>query len=313
MERYLITGGAGFIGSHITERLIREGNYVRVLDNFSSGSRGNLSHLKGANLEIIEGDIRDRDTCRKAVQSTDYILHQAALRSVPRSFEQPHEYDKVNIGGTLNMLEAAVENNAKSFVFASSSSVYGDTDAFPEKEDAPPSPISPYALSKLAGEYYCRIFTRFYGLKAFILRYFNVFGPRQSLDDDYAVVVPKFITSVMEGRMPPVYGDGKQSRDFTFVDNVVEANILAARSKNGAGNVYNVAAGRDHTVLELLESICRIMGKRADPDFKPPRKGDVRRTLADVSRIEKELGYKTKTDFKNGLKKTIEWFEEKQH
>jgi len=312
MAGYLVTGGAGFIGSHLTERLLNEGHFVRVLDNFSSGKRENLSHLPHLNLQIMEGDIRSKQTCYKAVQGIDYILHQAALRSVPKSFEEPREYNEVNIGGTLNMLEAARDNSVKSFVFASSSSVYGDTDTFPEKEDAPIRPISPYALTKLTGEYYCRIFARFYGLRTFILRYFNVFGPRQSLDDTYAVVVPKFITCIMEGRNPPIYGDGRQSRDFTFVDNVVDANILAAHSEDGSGEVFNVACGRDHSVLELMETISQILEKKVGLEFRPPRLGDVRRTLADISQIKNRMGYKVRVDFREGLERTIEWFAKKQ-
>lgn len=212
--RFLVTGGAGFIGSHITERLLKDGNFVRVLDNFSSGKKENLSFAQP--FELIEGDIRDASTCNKACKGIDYVLHQAALRSVPKSMSTPHEYNAVNIDGMLNMLEAARDNKVKRFVFASSSSVYGDTSKFPQSESDYPLLISPYALSKLTGEYYCRIFSTHYGLETVSLRYFNVFGPRQALDDEYAVVIPKFIHCISNDKQPPIFGTGKQSRDFTF-------------------------------------------------------------------------------------------------
>ncbi|EFK96661.1 UDP-glucose 4-epimerase [sediment metagenome] len=255
--RWLVTGGAGFIGSHIVERLLREGHFVRVLDNFSSGKTENLSFipsfrgvpsearvaenlsLRGggeaadeaifsSNFELIRGDIRDSATCLSACSGVDYVLHQAALRSVPKSMSLPHEYNSVNIDGTVNLLEAALKNKIKRFVMASSSSVYGDAVSFPERESDAPLLISPYALTKLADEYYCRIFSQNYGLETVCLRYFNVFGPKQSLDDEYAVVIPKFIDSMLRNQQPPIHGDGLQSRDFTYIDNVVEANILAA-------------------------------------------------------------------------------------
>ena len=230
MSSFLVTGGAGFIGSHIVEELVREGQNVRILDNFSSGKKENLQGLRGK-IELIKADIRSKESCLKACRGVDFVLHQAALRSVPKSMGNPKEYNEVNIGGTLNMLEAAKKNKVKRFVFASSSSVYGDALSFPEKESFIPQPISPYALTKLTGEYYCKIFSFHYGLPAISLRYFNVFGPRQSLDDEYAVVVPKFINCMLKNECPPVYGSGKQSRDFTVVTNVVNANILAARVK----------------------------------------------------------------------------------
>lgn len=308
MKKYLVTGGAGFIGSHICERIVKDGGIARILDNFSSGKKENIAHLPSARLEVLKGDIRDKSACRKAVSGVDYVLHQAALRSVPKSFNCPEDYNEVNISGTLNLLQASVKAKAGSFVFASSSSVYGNTDYFPEKENFSPGPISPYALSKLAGEYYCKIFTKFYGLKTFSLRYFNVFGPRQALDDDYAVVIPKFITCIINGSHPPVHGDGKQTRDFTYVGNVVDANILAAHSKKGAGEVFNVGNNREHSVLELAKEVNKILGKNIRPVFSPTRIGDVRRTLADISKAGKILGYKPGFSFEGGLVKTVEYF-----
>lgn len=319
--RFLVTGGAGFIGSHITEKLLKDGHFVRVLDNFSSGKRENLSFtskLQTPSYELIKGDIRDISTCAKACESIDYVLHQAALRSVPKSLKEPHEYNIVNIDGTLNMLEAAKKAKVKRFVMASSSSVYGDTDKFPQREDAYPLLISPYALSKLAGEYYCRIFSEHYGLETIALRYFNVFGPKQALDDEYAVVIPKFIHCILHDEQPPIFGTGKQSRDFTYIDNVVSANILAAtahptpntqRPTNVAFHtVLNVANGKDNTVLDLVSKLNAILGKRIEPKLLPVRAGDVFRTLADISKIQGVLGYKPVMGFDDGLRKTVEYF-----
>ena len=317
--RFLVTGGAGFIGSNIVERLLKGGHFVRILDNFSSGKEENLSFampLRGSkaseaisNFELIKGDIRDKSTCDKASQGIDAILHQAALRSVPKSMKEPESYNDVNIGGTLNMLQSASRNKVKRLVFASSSSVYGDTGQFPEQEDAYPLLISPYALTKLAGEYYCRIFSGFFNLQTVALRYFNVFGPRQALDDEYAVVIPKFIHCILRDEAPPIFGSGEQSRDFTYVDNIVEANILAATTPGIKHAVLNVANGKDNTVLELLAALNRIIGKNIKAQFLAPRAGDVFRTCADISKIKNILGYSPKVDFESGLKKTVEWFE----
>jgi len=304
--KFLVTGGAGFIGSHIVGRLLKEGHFVRVLDNFYSGKRENLLFTK--DFELIEGDIRDKATCNRACNGIDYVLHQAALRSVPKSMKAPHDYNAVNIDGTLNMLEAARENKIKRFVLASSSSVYGDIDKFPEKEDFLPEPISPYALSKITGEYYCRIFSEHFNLETVCLRYFNVFGPRQALDDEYAVVIPKFIHCILHDEQPPIFGTGKQSRDFTFIDNVVQANILAATTQGIKHEVFNVANGKDNTVLQLVGLLNKIIGKDIKPVFLPLRAGDVFRTNADISKIKKILGYKPKANFEEGLRLTVEWF-----
>jgi len=321
--RFLVTGGAGFIGSHIVERLLKESHFVRVLDNFSSGKESNLGFVldpitanrkpKTDNFELIHGDIRDATTCLRATKDIDYVLHQAALRSVPKSMNMPHEYNAVNIDGTVNMLQSALKNKIKRFVYASSSSVYGDTQSFPQKEIDPCYPISPYALTKLTDEYYARIFSINFGLETVGLRYFNVFGVRQSLDDEYAIVIPKFVTCILDDKNPPIHGTGKQSRDFTYVDNVVQANILAATVPAPANQtfceVFNVACGQDKTVLELVDLINKITGKSIKAIHGPVRQGDVFRTLADVSHIKAVLGYKPEIDFASGLEMTIKWFE----
>lgn len=310
--RFLVTGGAGFIGSNIAEELIKKGYFVRVLDNFSSGKKENLESALGLNksrFQLISGDIRNKATCHKACQGIDYVLHQAALRSVPKSMKDPQKYNEVNINGTLFMLQAALKNKVKRFVFASSSSIYGNTDTFPEKEDFLPKLISPYALTKLAGEYYCRIFSENFGLETICLRYFNVFGPKQALDDEYAVVIPKFISCLLTGKKPPIFGNGKQSRDFTFIENVVQANILAATTKGIKHMVFNIASGEDKTVLELLSALNKLIGKNIKPVFLPSRPGDVFRTWADISQAKKLLGYRPKVGFEEGLRKTVKYMQ----
>jgi len=314
MSSYLVAGGAGFIGSNIAEKLVNDGHFVRVLDNFYSGKEENLEFAKGLGkdkFELIRGDIRDKDACDKACKGIDYISFQAALRSVPKSMEDPQSYNDVNINGTLFMLQAASKNKVKRFVLASSSSIYGDADRFPEREDHLPLLISPYALSKLTGEYYCRIFSEFFGVETVCLRYFNVFGPRQALDDQYAVVIPKFIHCIMHDQPPPIFGNGKQSRDFTFIDNVVSANILAATTPGIKHEIFNVANGKDNSVLDLVAALNKILGKKVKPQFLPLRKGDVFRTSADITKIKKKLGYKPVVSFEEGLEKTVKYFKGK--
>jgi nucleoside-diphosphate-sugar epimerase len=306
MSRFLVTGGAGFIGSHIVVTLVKRGHFVRVLDNFSSGSVENLSGVR-RDIDLVRADIRSTSSCLKATKGIDFVLHQAALRSVPKSMLNPRLYNQVNIGGTLNMLEASLRNKVKRFVFASSSSIYGEAKSFPEKEEFLPLLISPYALTKLCGENYCRIFSSHYGLDTVCLRYFNVFGPRQALDDEYAVVIPKFITCMLKGENPPIYGTGRQSRDFTYIDNVVEANILACQ-KNIRDGVFNVASGRNYTVLQLVSILNNILGKNIKPKFLPVRPGDVYKTLADLSKAMRVLGFRPKVDFIKGLRLTVEYF-----
>lgn len=309
--RYLITGGAGFIGSNIAEKLLQAGHYVRVLDNFYSGKEDNLGFAKDLGkdkFELIRGDIRDKAACENACEGIDYLLHQAALRSVPKSMKEPESYNDVNINGTLFLLQAASKAKVKRLVMASSSSVYGDTDTFPEVETAYPLLISPYALSKLTGEYYCRIFSEFFNVETACLRYFNVFGPKQALDDEYAVVIPKFIHCIMHNEQPPIFGTGKQSRDFTYIDNIVQANILAATVPGIKHEVFNVANGQDTTVLQIVDSLNKILGKNIKPQFLPIRAGDVFRTLADISKIQKLLRFNPAVDFNEGLKRTVTYF-----
>jgi len=311
MSKYLITGGAGFIGSSIGNKLTKEGHFVRVLDNFFSGKEENLDFAKGLGkdkFELIRGDITNPADCDKACQGMDYVLHQAALRSVPKSLDDPLSYNKVNIDGILMMLQAASKHKIKRFVFASSSSVYGDTTNFPEREDHLPLLISPYALSKLTGEYYCRIFSEFFGVETVALRYFNVFGPKQALDDEYAVVVPKFIHCILNDQPPPIFGTGLQSRDFTYIDNVISANILSATTPGIKHEVFNVANGRDNTVLELVGALNKIIGKNIQPKFLPVRAGDVFRTSADISKIQQKIKYQPLVNFEDGLKHTVEYF-----
>lgn len=321
--RWLVTGGAGFIGSHIVERLLKDGHFVRVLDNFSSGREENLGFALGhkvttsprhqsVDFELMRGDIRDSSACLKACDGIDYILHQAALRNVAVSMTIPHQYNAANIDGSLNILEAALKTKVKRVVLASSSSIYGDAAKFPEKETDTPLLISPYALTKLAAEYYSRVFSENYGLETVNLRYFNVFGPRQAVDDKYSVVVPKFITCMLKGENPPVDGTGKQSRDFTYVENVVEANILAAVTPGIKCEVFNVACGKDQSILTLVDTLNKIMDKSVKPAFNPPRPGDVFRTIADISKIKAKLNYRVKEDFESGLRKTVAWFSEKK-
>jgi nucleoside-diphosphate-sugar epimerase len=314
MNKYLITGGAGFIGSSITRHLIKQGSFVRVLDNFYSGKEENLDFTTGLGrdkFELIRGDITNPADCDKACLGMDYVLHQAALRSVPKSLDDPLSYNKVNIDGILHMLQAASKHKIKRFVFASSSSIYGDTNIFPEKEDHLPLLISPYALSKLTGEYYCRIFSEFFGVETVCLRYFNVFGPKQALDDEYAVVVPKFIHCLLNDQQPPIFGTGKQSRDFTYIDNVISANILSATTPGIRHEVFNVASGKDNTVLELVSALNRVLGKNISPKLLPVRAGDVFRTSADITKIRQKIKYQPLVSFEEGLKHTVEYFKKK--
>lgn len=315
MSKFLIAGGAGFIGSNIAEHLINKGHFVRVLDNFYSGKEENLAFAKGLGkdgFELIRGDIRDPGDCEKSCEGMDYVLLLAALRSVPKSMESPKDYNDVNINGVLTMLQAAAKTKVKRLVFSSSSSVYGDTDTFPEKEDALPLLISPYALSKLAGEYYCRIFSEHFGVETVCLRYFNVFGPKQALDDEYAVVVPKFIHCIMHDEPPPIFGNGKQSRDFTYIDNVVSANILAATAHGIKHEVLNVANGVCTTVLDIVKVANQILGKNIEPKFLPVRKGDVFKTHADITKLQAAIGFKPLMDFEEGMKRTIAYWQARE-
>jgi nucleoside-diphosphate-sugar epimerase len=307
--RYLVTGGAGFIGSHIVQALLAEGHFVRVLDNFDTGKRENLAflnHLRSDRYDLLEGDLRDIRMCRSACQGVDAVLHQAALRSVPRSVDDPSATNAVNVQGTLNILLAARDCGVKKVVSASSSSVYGGSPGLVKKEEQLPMPISPYAVSKLAGEHYCRVFSLLYGLENVSLRYFNVFGPRQDPLSQYAAVVPKFIQAALSGEALEVHGDGLQSRDFTYVSNVVRANLLAAQAPCLAGEVINVACGCAYTILDVKDGIARLLGKELKVYHTPARKGDVRHTLADLSAAGRILGYEVEVDFAEGMRRTLQ-------
>ena len=319
MANFLVTGGAGFIGSNLTEYLLKEEHFVRVLDDFSNGKPENLAFVKdipGATerFELIRGDIRDLSTCYQACEGMDFVLHQAALGSVPRSVEDPETTHQVNTTGTLNMLQAAAKAGVKRLVYAASSSAYGDVDkekATPKREDMPPAPLSPYAVAKLTGEYYCQIFPSLYGLETVILRYFNVFGPRQDPLSQYAAVVPKFITALLKGEPPTIFGDGEQSRDFTFVENVVRANIAACYAgEEVVGEVINIACGKNTTINELYRLIAEIIGVDIEPIYAPPRPGDVRHSLADVSKAKRLLKIEEVVDLRRGLERTIAWYKE---
>lgn len=310
-SRFLVTGGAGFIGSHIVEELLKRGAQVRVLDNFETGKRENLkfpnlpNDIGDRSLELIEGDIRDLEVCRKACDGVDYILHQAALLSVPKSVNYPAVTNEVNVNGTLNVLLAAKERGVKRVVYASSSSVYGDSNHLPQLEDQRPSPISPYGVSKLVGEYYCSVFSRIYGLETISLRYFNVFGPRQDPQSEYAAVIPKFIQAALRGEPVEIHGDGLQTRDFTYVSNVVEANLLATKVPNTNGEVINIACRKRYSILDLVKGIGEILGKELKTYHVEQRTADVRHSLADISLAMRLLGYEVKVDFIEGLTKTI--------
>lgn len=307
MARYLVTGGAGFIGSHIVDALVAQGHQVLVLDDLSSGQQENLAGVFNR-VEFVKGEIRDRALAEAVMRGIEFVIHAAAWRSVPKSMADPWGYTDVNVLGTVNLLEAAAKAHVKRFVCVSSSSVYGEATQVPLREDLPCRPISPYAASKLADELYCGLFSRAFRLETVAVRYFNVFGPRQSLENQYAVVVPKFITCLMRKESPPVYGDGLQSRDFTYVDNVVDGTITASQAPGINGEVFNIALGEEHTVLDLLKEINAIMGLSIAPSLKPPRAGDVRRTYADSSKAERLMGWKGKVPFAEGLRRTVAWF-----
>jgi UDP-glucose 4-epimerase len=307
METYLITGGAGFIGSNIVEELLKQGHKVKVIDNFITGKRENIEpFLK--DIELFEKDIRDIEAVKRSMKNVDYVLHQAALRSVPKSVDDPFLTNDINVSGTLNVLMAAKHTGIKRVVYASSSSVYGDCREFPEREDFILKPISPYAVSKLTGEYYAYTFSKTFGLEAVSLRYFNVFGPRQNPESKYSAVIPAFISRMLQGKPPVIEGDGKQSRDFTYVKNVVSANLAAAKAKGADGEAFNVACGNSYSVLDIVSHLNKFLGKKFEPEFAPPRRGDVQKTIADISKMKKLLKVEPTVDFESGLKKTLEWF-----
>ncbi|MBN2483569.1 MAG: SDR family oxidoreductase [Candidatus Omnitrophica bacterium] len=303
----LVTGGAGFIGSHLVERLLREEAQVTVLDDLSSGKIENLDGCIDR-IRFIEGDAGDEKILDRILKDVDYVSHQAALRSVPKSVDMPFDYHRVNVTGTLRLFEKARHGKVKRIGYASSSSVYGDRKDFPEREDDPPRPASPYAATKLFGEYYGAIYSRLYGVEVVALRYFNVFGPRQSLENKYAVVVPKFIVSLLADEAPPIFGTGEQERDFTYIDNVVDANILALTTSEIAGEVFNVAGGAPYSIQHLFFTLSKMMGKAIPARYEAPRVGDVGKTCADLTKSKNRLGFHPQIDFYKGLEKTVAWF-----
>ena len=303
MARYLVTGGSGFIGSHIAAALCAQGDQVRILDNFSTGNRENMKAAPGA--ELIEGDIRSYHIVREAVDGCDIVLHQAALPSVPRSVKDPITSNEVNVVGTLNVLDAARDAKVSRLVYASSSSIYGLNPALPKREDMMPQPMSPYAVSKLAGEHYCRTFFELYGFETVILRYFNVFGPRQDPNSQYSAVIPKFIDILLKGGRPVVNGNGSQTRDFTYVANVVQANLKAATVAAAPGRAFNIAAGERIALLELLAALEQVTGRKANPEFIPSRIGDVPHSFAEIAAAKAVLGYEPDVGFLDGLMMTV--------
>ncbi len=308
---WLVTGGAGFIGSNIVEELLRRGERVRVFDNFSTGKAENLAPFKGR-FELVKGDLREPKDCAKAMKGVTYVLHQAAFRSVPKSVDNPRAANDNNATGTLNALMAAKEAGVKRFVYAATSSAYGECEVFPQKETLPTMPVSPYAVSKLAGEQYCRVFARTYGLETVALRYFNVFGPRQNPESVYSAVMPRFMELALEGKPLEIHWDGKQSRDFTYVANVVDGNIRAALAPSKvSGLTINVATGTNISLLDIVRELEKLTGKRIERRFLPKRKGDIRKTYADISLAKRMLGYKPLVRFPEGFKKTWEYFSAK--
>jgi nucleoside-diphosphate-sugar epimerase len=309
MATYLVTGGAGFIGSNIVDELLVRGHAVRVLDNFATGREENLAQARDR-VELIRGDVRDPVAVDHAVEGADFVLHQAALASVPRSIADPVANNEVNVQGTLNVLVAARRHGVKRVVYASSSSVYGDSEELPKLESMPPNPKSPYAVAKLAGEYYCRVFADLHGMTTVSLRYFNVFGPRQDPNSQYSAVIPIFVKALVEGRAPSIHGDGEQSRDFTYVANVVEANLLACEAKVQGGRVYNIACGGRFTLNHLYATLAARIGANLEPIYGPPRAGDVKHSMAGVDRIRRELGYSVSVPFDEGIERTVSWYQD---
>lgn len=309
--RYLVTGGAGFIGSNFVKELLKRGHDVRIIDNFSTGRRENLQEFAG-DIEIIDGDIRDFWTLSDACKSVDYVLHQAALPSVFRSVDNPLTSTEINIMGTLDVLECSKRQGVRKIMFASSSSIYGDTPTLPKHEGMMPAPKSPYAASKLTGEHYCRIYSELFDLTAISFRYFNVFGPKQNPDSEYAAVIPKFITALLTNKPPTVYGDGEQSRDFTYVDNVVDSVLAVCDQDEIKSGEFNLACGGQYTLNNLLERLCVLLGKDIKANYTDFRPGDVRHSFADVSKLEQAFGIKPPVGFEEGLERTIAFFKQEK-
>lgn len=307
MEKFLVTGGAGFIGSSICRRLVKDGCFVRVVDNLLTGKKSNLATIMDR-IEFVEADMGEPDVARRVCKGIDVVLHEGALPSVPRSVDDPAITHRHCIDATFTMLMAARDAKVKRFVYAASSSAYGDTPTLPKVETMTPSPLSPYAVGKLVGEYYCSVFAGVYGLQTISLRYFNVFGPYQDPASQYAAAIPAFVTAILRDQPPTIYGDGEQSRDFTYIDNVVEANLLAARAKETRGQVVNCACGEAVTVNAIIEAINQLLGKHVRPNYVPARPGDVKHSLADISAARKLIGFEPVVLFREGLEKSIDWY-----
>ncbi len=307
MNKALVTGGAGFIGSGMVQRLLKNGFEVTVIDDFSTGRKSNLSSVI-SEIRLVEGDIRNGDLVEDLCKGNDVVFHLAAIPSVPRSVAHPKLSHEVNLTGTLSMLVAARNAGVRRFVYAGSSSAYGENPSLPKMESNKEEPLSPYAVSKLSGEWYCRIFNRLYGLETVVLRFFNVFGPRQDPASEYAAVIPRFILALAGGKPPVIYGDGKQSRDFTYVDNIIDANLLASEVAGVEGEVFNIACGLRYSLLELLSELEGILDCSVEPEFQPARPGDIKHSQADIRKAKKELGFEPAVGFTDGLKKTVEFF-----
>jgi nucleoside-diphosphate-sugar epimerase len=312
MAHYLVTGGAGFIGSNLAHAIVERGDQVRILDNFATGREENIADLvEKKKVELIRGSITDAEVTARAVKGVDYVLHQAAIPSVPRSIEDPLGGDHVNVHGTVTLLDAARKEGVKRVVFAASSSAYGEkAPGEPKVETMQPAPLSPYAAAKLACEYYMQAFYHSYGLETVALRYFNIFGPRQDPKSQYAAVIPNFVTAALHGRAATIYGDGETSRDFCFIENAVEANLLACTAEGAAGQVFNIACGESTSLLQTVDIIARIVGKKIAPNHEPPRTGDIKFSLADIGKARKILGYTGRVKFAEGLERTIAWYQQ---
>jgi nucleoside-diphosphate-sugar epimerase len=306
MAKYLVTGGAGFIGSHLSEEIVRRGHSVRVADSLITGKRSNLDHRQG--VEFLEGDLADEAFARQAVQGMDYVLHQAAIPSVPRSVKDPITSNRANVDATLNVLVAARDAAVTRLVFAGSSSAYGNTETLPKHEEMPTSPLSPYALQKVVGEQYLQMFTRLYGLETVSIRYFNVFGPRQDPTSPYSGVISVFATALIENRSPKIYGDGEQTRDFTYVANVVDGVLRACEANGASGEIINVATGGRISLNQLFHTMKQLVGASVDPTYVDTRAGDVRDSQADISKAQRILGYSPIVSFEDGLRQTVEWY-----
>ena len=307
MSNFLVTGGAGFIGSHIVERLVAEGHKVRVLDDFSSGKRTNLAPFEGK-IEVLEGDLRRPEDCRRACAGIEFVYHEGAVPSVPKSVDDPLTSHQANVDGTFNLLMAARDAKCRRVIYAASSSAYGDQPELPKRETACPSPLSPYAVNKLVGEHYLRTFFLCYGLETISLRYFNVFGPRQDPKSQYAAAIPAFVVAIMHDESPVIFGDGEQTRDFTYIDNVVHANLLAAKVAHTEGQVVNVACGESVTVNQIIQLINGLLGKKVAPRYVPERAGDVKHSLAAIDEARRILGYEPIVPFEDGLRRAVEWY-----